>query len=210
MTVISLNSLDSLRALVGPALDNLTTLGSLAIVFGLVVLLAPMTRRGRRPKPTETPSAVAPFQPRPVLNASERRLHTDIERLMPQIFPPRARILSQVSIAEFVFAPNKADFRTIAASRVDMLIVDSGFQPVCAIEYQGAGHFGASVEARAQTRRRDWDKRRALRIAGVPLVEIPAEYDAKLLAERLGDVTGRRPEHTSAPPRRRPDLQAGA
>ena len=48
MTLISLNSLDSLRALVGPALDNLTTLGSLAIVFGLVLLLAPMTRRGRR------------------------------------------------------------------------------------------------------------------------------------------------------------------
>lgn len=186
------------------------TLGTITILVGLALLFGPMTRRrGRRRSAAPDAPAVAAFQLRPVLNASERRLHRDIERLLPQHFHPSARLLSQVAIAEFVYAPEKSDFRTIAASRVDMLIVDSGFQPLCAIEYQGAGHYGADTQARAKTRTRDWAKRKALRIAGVPLVEIPAEYDAALLADRLGDVTGRRPVPPG--PRRAPraDLQAG-
>lgn len=210
MDIASHPLIESGQALLASALDTpASTLGMIAVFVGLALLFGPMTRRrGPRRGDSADAAAVAAFQMRPVLNASERRLHRDIERLLPQHFHPRARLLSQVSIAEFVYAPDKEDFRTIAASRVDMLIVDPGFQPLCAIEYQGAGHYGADPQARARTRTRDWAKRKALRIAGVPLVEIPAEYDAALLADRLGDVTGRRP---APPPQRahRADLQAG-
>jgi hypothetical protein len=133
-----------------------------------------------------------PFKAYPVLNAAERRLHVELERLLPDHFHPRARLLAQVSLSEFVFARDKSDFLPISSSRVDYLIVDSGFQPICAIEYQGAGHHGPTRHDQSRTRQRDFDKRRALRMAGVPLVEIPDRYDLALLRERLGDVTGRR------------------
>ena len=180
--------------------------GVLIVVFGLVLLAVSSLRRRppRRPVTEDTPGQ---FETRPVLNASERRLHAEIERLMPQHFHHRARLLSQVAVAEFIYAPEKRDFWTIGAKRVDMLIVDGNFQPLCAIEYQGAGHYGSNAHSRAKARSRDWAKRRALRIAGVPLVEIPAEYDARLLGALLGDVTGRRPE--TAPQRRNVGVAAG-
>lgn len=141
-----------------------------------------------------TPPVSAPrYTARPILNASERRLHAQLERLLPQHFHPDARLLAQVSLAEFIYAPDRDDFLPISAQRVDFLIVDRGFAPLCAIEYQGAGHHGADPHSQARTRTRDFIKRTALRTAGVPLIEIPDRYDMALLRARLGDVTGRRP-----------------
>lgn len=165
----------------------------------------------RRRDPDAPGAAEAPlYQMRPVLNAAERRLQREIERVMPAHFHARARLLAQVSLSEFIYAPAKADYLAISAQRVDFLIVDQGFRPICAIEYQGAGHFGPSQHSRNRTRSRDFSKRRALRVAGVPLVEIPEAYDTSLLSARLGDVTGRHDLPEPARPPRRADRLRGA
>ncbi len=188
--------------------------GLLLVAVGLLLLLATLGKRRRRQRSTPTrrrglrdrlqalfarpampvtEDTPGLFSARAVLNAAERSLHRDIESLMPQIFPARARLLSQVSMAEFLYAPNQRDWWTISGKRVDFLIVGSDFQPICAIEYQGAGHHGPDRDSARDARRRDWEKRRALRLGNVPLIEVPAQYDRRLLIDRLGDVTGRRP-----------------
>lgn len=157
----------------------------------------------RRGRPRGAPEGLAdspePYRAYPVLNASERRLWAEMECILHDHFHNRCRILAQVALPEFVFAEAKGDFHAISGQRVDFLIVDAGFRPICAIEYQGAGHYGRTAHARSRTRVRDFSKRKALRTAGVPLVEIPEHWDTALLRDRLGDVTGRR-----EPPARRP------
>jgi hypothetical protein len=166
----------------------------LGIVAALFVLAGrgPRRRFHRRPPPEGLDDSAEPYRAYPVLNAAERRLWAEMERVLHDHFHHRCRILAQVALPEFVFAEGKRDFWAISGKRVDFLIVDAGFRPVCAIEYQGAGHHGANVRDRMRARLRDHEKRRALRSAGVPLVEIPEHWDTALLRDRLGDVTGRR------------------
>ena len=164
-------------------------------------------RAPARPESTLGEFSPGSFKPYAVLNNAERALHREIESLLPQIFPDRFRLLSQVSMAEFLYAEDQDDRYSILAKRVDYLIVDAGFQPVCVIEYQGEGHSGADADAARDARRRDWQKRRALRLGNIPLVEIPARWDRRMVAERLGDVTGRRPQNNADS---RPDLPASA
>ncbi|MFN4102391.1 MAG: DUF2726 domain-containing protein, partial [Pararhodobacter sp.] len=134
------------------------------------------------------------FEARAVHNASERALHREIEALLPRVFPPRARLLSQVSLDEILSTESKRDWQSIFGKRVDFLVVDAAFQPICAIEYQGEGHFGQGSDAARDARRRDWEKRRALRLGNVPLVEVPARWQRPELIALLSDVTGRRPD----------------
>lgn len=194
--------------------------GALLMVGGLLFLLTfveKLTRRGRRPrKPPRSPGWLArllarkpafeltedtpgTFQARAVHNNAERALHHELEALMPQHFPARTRLLSQVSLDEILYTDSRRDWYTISGKRVDFLIVDAGFQPLCAIEYQGAGHHGRDRGSARNARHRDWQKRRALRLADVPLIEVPARYDRRMLAALLGDVTGRRPSPTPSP-----------
>lgn len=188
-----------------PALADLIPY-ALMILGGLGLFLAGRgpRRRGRWRRPAGAPEGLEPaaspepYRAYPVLNASERRLQAAMERILPDHFHPRARLLAQVSLSEFVYAEAKADYFAISGQRVDFLVVDGVFRPICAIEYQGAGHYGANAHARARTRTRDFSKRKALRMAGVPLVEIPESWDQGLLRDRLGDVTGRRHRPTAA------------
>lgn len=180
----------------------------LGIVAALFFLAGRGPRRSgpRRPPPEglEGSATPEPYRAFPVLNASERRLMVELERVLHDHFHTRCRVLAQVSLPEFVYAEAKADYFAISGQRVDFLVVDAGFRPVCAIEYQGAGHYGATAHSRARTRTRDFAKRKALRMAGVPLVEIPDRYDTALLRDRLGDVTGRRAEPRSPEARTEP------
>ena len=168
------------------------------LALPLLAVLFFLAGRGprRRDRPRGAPEGLAetaePYRAYPVLNASERRLWAEMERILHDHFHNRCRILAQVALPEFVHAAAKGDFYAISGQRVDFLVVDAGFRPVCAIEYQGAGHYGRSPQARGRTRVRDFTKRKALRLAGVPLVEIPEHWDTALLRDKLGDVTGRR------------------
>ena len=66
-------------------------------------------------------------------------------------------------------------FRSINSKRLDFLIIDHSGLPALAVEYQGHGHY----QNRAFMR--DAVKREAVRKAKVKFLEIPAEYDARVL-----------------------------
>lgn len=194
--------MDSLAALPAPFLQIGLALG--AVLLAALFFVAGRGPRWRRRKANASDGeAPPPYRAYPVLNAAERRLIADLERILPDHFHSRCRILAQVALPEFVHAATRADFFPISRMRVDLLVVDQGFRPVCAIEYQGAGHYGANAATRGRTRVRDFTKRKALRIAGVPLVEIPESYDEALLRARMGDVTGRYQRADDPPARMR-------
>ncbi len=167
-------------------------LGFIVLAFLLLPLLLHLLlrRRGRR---VMTESSPGRFEARAVLNTSERRLQDDIERLLPRLFPPRARLLARVSLAGFLHSPDRHDLATIGASQVDFLIVDAEFRPICAIEYQGDDLYATTTPARSQTPAPDWQMRRALRLSGLPLVAVPDRYDDRQLQDLLREVSWMRP-----------------
>ena len=182
--------MDQIVALLPAPFANL----ALPVLLVMVAILFFLAGRGplRRSGLLRGAKAKPAYAARPVLNAAERRVMADLERNLPDFFHTRCRLLAQVSLPEFIRSREKTDFHAISSQRVDFLIVDAGYAPLCAVEYQGAGHYGSNAHSRARTRTRDFTKRRALREAGVPLVELPDGYDRAQLRALLGDVTGRR------------------
>jgi hypothetical protein len=137
------------------------------------------------------------YDPRPVLNNSERRLYADLANAIAGLSEPRPRLLCQVSYGEFLSSPSKVAFHRINAKRADFLIVGGDFQPLIAVEYQGKGHYGSSLSARLDAIKRDRVKRKALAAAGIALMVVPAAYDARSIRETLR--TAQQPDESSAP-----------
>lgn len=103
------------------------------------------------------------------------------------------RVFAQVSLGEILRCHDRQGFHAINAKRVDVLLVDAGFAPLAAIEYQGGGHHLSPAAAR------DAVKKEALRKAGVAYFEIspdddPSDVDRlikRLAARRVfSDVAG--------------------
>lgn len=153
--------------------------GVLAAVNGLVILARVM----RRLRPVQ-------FAARPLLNKSEARVFAVLEPLVRRHFGPGVRLMAQVTMGEFLTSKDRAAFLSINPRRVDFLIVDSGFRPLCAVEYQGSGHYGSTKAQADRARDGDRTKRRALQAAGVPLIEIEAQIDPQKIDAQLGQITG--------------------
>jgi hypothetical protein len=78
---------------------------------------------------------------------------------------------------------------SINSKRADFMIFDEQADIVAVIEYQGSGHFGRSKESRARAIESDRIKRSALSDAGIPLLEVPAKYNASLLHGFVAELT---------------------
>ena len=126
------------------------------------------------------------FRKKRLLNKGEYRLLRALEDLLPQ-FGGQYRLMAQTSLSEIIEPIGtredkdwKNAFHAINAKRLDFAIFDSGGFLVCAIEYQGEGHYqdGAFM--------RDAVKREALRLAGVPLVEITPDVTREELRILIG------------------------
>lgn len=121
----------------------------------------------------------ADFKARPLLNRSEHRLFGVVEKAL-QDFTKGWRVMGQVSLGEILASKDRDAYFAINSKRVDLLIVDTRSQPVCALEFQGQGHhIGKTAAARDAT------KKEALRRAGIAYVEIvtgdtPAEVREKI------------------------------
>ena len=135
------------------------------------------------------------FQAVALLNKSEVRVHALLEPLIPVFFGRGARLMAQVSMGEYLKSEDRSLFFKINQKRVDFLVVNGGFDPVCVIEYQGSGHYGFDAAARAHAEEKDELKRRTFAAAGIPMVEIPAETTEaqirKLLKKALATGSAR-------------------
>lgn len=125
----------------------------------------------------------AQFQPRPLLNKSERRLLAHLDRNLSE-HAPGWRAMGQVSLGEILASDNTDAYFAINSKRVDILIVDADCQPMHAIEFQGKGHHQGTAAAR------DAIKKEALRRAGIGYIEIKSGHtpaDLRDLVRKLAE-----------------------
>lgn len=116
----------------------------------------------------------ATFQSRPLLNRSESRLFAKLNEIIVEV-APEWRVMAQVSLGEILASEVDAAFRCVNSKRVDLLLIDSEWRPVHAIEYQGGAHHQGTAAAR------DAVKKEALRRAGIGYLEIvPGDTPAEL------------------------------
>ncbi len=123
------------------------------------------------------------FSARKLLNNPETRLLETVERAIAEENLDW-RAMAQVSMGEILSSPDSEAYRAINSKRVDLLIIGADRMPVCAIEYQGGGHYQGNAAVR------DAVKKEALRRADIPYIEViqgdtPAEvrrHIAKLAA----------------------------
>jgi hypothetical protein len=155
---------------------------SFVIVIGFIVLLAYASFVAGKEKAEE---GFGNFTRRPLLNKAEKQLVLDLDVVIPEVFGPTARMLSQVSYGEFLKGEDRSAHARINQKRADFVVVDAGFELLCVIEYQGSGHYGRGEKARANAEHRDRVKRAACTSAGIPFVEIPAKFSLDILREKL-------------------------
>lgn len=154
---------------------------AIVVILGILALVAVLAAGGKK-EPAED---FGRFTRRPLLNKAEKQLLRDLDTVIPEIFGPEARILSQVSYGEFLKGEDKAAHARINQKRADFVVVDKDFEVVCVIEYQGAGHYGRGDKARENAEQRDRVKRAACASAKILLVEIPVKFSAISLKEKF-------------------------
>lgn len=127
----------------------------------------------------------AEFKALPLLNKSEARVFTELDRLV--IARNSAwQVMAQVSVGEFVGSDDRAAYGCINSKRVDLLLVDGDCRARHALEYQGTGHHQSTAAAR------DAVKKEALRKAGIGYHEVAAGHttpsELRQLVEKLVPV----------------------
>ena len=128
--------------------------------------------------------ANAAFEKQRLLNKEEARLLPLIERTVSKLGQGH-RVMAQTSLGELI-RPKKGSadgetlknaYSSINSKRLDFAIIDRAGYLVCAIEYQGSGHYHTGAFMR------DAVKREALRKSGVNFLEIGTGYTPEKVEE---------------------------
>jgi len=144
------------------------------------------------------------FEVQNLLNASESRLLPVIEETLAEIGKGH-RVMAQTSMGE-ILRPVKTSgtrqarkdaFASINCKRLDFAVFDSRGWLVCAIEYQGDGHYQGKAFMR------DAVKREVVRKAGVTWIEVKPGDRPSELGDALRRALGA-PPRTPDPGDRRP------
>ena len=124
------------------------------------------------------------FERKPLLNREEALVLPMLEDIV-QDLDQGHRVMAQTSLGE-VIRPKGHDsydaFAAINSKRLDFAIFDRRGLIVCAVEYQGSGHYQGSAALR------DTVKREALRKAGVRMLEVYPDFSAAELQREVRDL----------------------
>ena len=126
--------------------------------------------------------------PRPLLNKSERLLHSALWIALSEINRTDLYLLTQVSYGEFLEAADRTTRARFNSKRADFVIADVNFLPKVVIEYQGSGHFGSTWLSLQDAKARDATKRSILRRAGIPLIEFHEGFTLAEVRAQLQDA----------------------
>lgn len=181
-------------------------------------LVAPRFRRRQRPaassdRTTAQLQAVTAtgFETVPLLGAAEARFLPLIEAATAE-FGPGHRVMAQTSLGELLCPTGGADaeaaYAAICTKRLDFSIFDPRGMLVAAIDC--TAHRPAAKNAYPTTTPRDVIKREALRKAGVPVIELPADATEGLIRSRIGEILAPKPKKVPPRPRKRPSNPAHA
>ena len=135
--------------------------------------------------------AIAPFQfeTQPLLNQGESRLLYLLEQVAGEV-GGGFRVMAQTSLGEIIRPRAGREpssdvaqaYRAINSKRLDLAIFNRFGKLVVGVEYQGHGHY------RETAFMRDAIKREVLRRAGVPMLEVPAEYQAAKIGAQVHEL----------------------
>jgi hypothetical protein len=120
----------------------------------------------------------AEFRPRRVMNKGEYACYAEVRRVLREV-RPNHHVFPQIPLGAILGTEDDTAFRSIAAKRLDLLVVDAGGRSVAAVEVHGGGHF------QGDAMQRDRVKKEALRRAGIPLIEVYDDDDRGKLAREV-------------------------
>ncbi len=116
---------------------------------------------------------------RPVNAEAYKTVFLPLEDYLKKSLPTH-RLFAEVAMGGFIQATSngrktdaKAGHAAYNAKRVDFLVIDSAGNPALVVEYQRSGHY------RGDAIHRDKVKREALRMAGIPMIEIAAKESGR-------------------------------
>lgn len=150
------------------------------------------TKQGNYPPNMANPKnqmdaiAAVEFETCRLLNKEESRVLPVLERAATKANQGH-RVMAQTSLGE-VLRPKKGStdreanrraFASINSKRLDFAVINRLGILVCAVEYQGSGHY------RSGTFMRDAVKREVLRKAGVPFLEVAPDFIPEELERQL-------------------------
>ena len=155
----------------------LACLGLFCTAAAVLVMKSSATRRRYSSEP--------PFRPRPLLNKGEARLLTILDRVVPDILGPSARVCPQVSYGEFLACSKFSKFARMNSRRADFVVISGDHRVALAVELQGSGHLGRTSKSAKAAHKADRTKRRALIEAGVPLLEVGRAASETAIAAQI-------------------------
>jgi hypothetical protein len=121
------------------------------------------------------------FERKPLLNREEALVLPVLEDIV-QDLDQGHRVMAQTSLGEVIRPKGRDSYEAFAAinsKRLDFAIFDRQGLIVCAVEYQGSGHYQGSAALR------DTVKREALRKAGVRMLEVYPDFSAAELQQEV-------------------------
>lgn len=134
--------------------------------------------------------AASGFETCRLLNKEEARVLPVLERSLRKANQGH-RVMAQTSLGEMIRPKNsgaaqinKRAFAPINSKRLDFAVINKFGILVCAIEYQGTGHYHKTSFMR------DAVKREVLRKSGVPFLEVPPDFTPQNLERQLFDAIG--------------------
>ena len=183
---------DAVDAALGNMAQVLVPIAVLMVLLLVLKALVRSGRRGGRGRDRRTAAAAAQvdvvrasrFERQPLLNREEARLLPVLERAAEEVGRGH-RVMAQISLGE-VIRPVKGSrpeaMSAINSKRIDMGIFDRRGFLVCAVEYQGTGHWRNNASLR------DTVKREALESAGVELLEVYPDFDEEDVERSVLDL----------------------
>lgn len=185
---------DAVDAALGNMAQVLVPIVVMMLLLLVLKALVRSGRRGGRGRNDRTAAATAQvevvranrFERQPLLNREEARLFPVLERAAEEVGRGH-RVMAQISLGE-VIRPVKGSppgaMSAINSKRIDMGIFDRRGFLVCAVEYQGTGHWRNNASLR------DTVKREALRKAGVEVLEVYPDFDEEDVERSVLDLLG--------------------
>lgn len=155
----------------------------LLLIAGLLYILT-----SRRNAQTQT---AASFAARPLLNKSEARLYSILERWRRD-HGRGLNLSTQVSYGAFLSAEKPA-WQTIAAKHADFVFWRPDGYVRAIIEFDGDGHYGNSKVEATKVIERDRIKNQAALSANIPLIRIPSDATSEEIRSTLDEILGGHP-----------------
>jgi hypothetical protein len=150
--------------------------GAVAVSFALAAKSRPFSKKTA---PT--------YKKKRLLNGSELKLHGILERWRRQ-HAKHLHLACQVSYGAFIGAKDRTEWNRVRFKMADFVFYGPDGYVRAIVEYDGHGHSGNSKADFEKVRERDQIKNDAAIAANIPLIRVPPEISADMIAETLTEV----------------------